>query len=199
MWQRLSCAKGKIFWRTFPVIDLTAKQVEIIRRVMGLYFGDGGARVYLYGSRAKGTSWKYSDVDLAIDAPQPLDILLVDRIKSTLSIAGIPYRIDISDLNGDLSPIFRENIDRCKKLLFDGRHILVRLPSDVESAIVANARMAGMPIHAFLEQLIAVHYTPKEISLQEKIALYEKAYALRRTSPEESEAEIDRLDKLFTK
>jgi predicted nucleotidyltransferase len=182
------------------VIDLTEKQVEIIRRVLGLYLGDMGAKVYLHGSRAKGTSWKYSDIDLAIDASQPLDPLLIDRIKETISIAGIPYDIDISDLKKDLSPIFRENLDRCKKLLFDGRHILVRLPPQCESPLFADANGAGVSIHEFLERLISEHYgmDAKELSTKEKIALYEKAYALQRTDPEASRTAIDRLDRLFT-
>jgi hypothetical protein len=33
----------------------------------------------------------------------------------------------------------------------------------------------------------------------DRIRLYEKAYALRRTNPEESEAEVARLDRMFTK
>jgi predicted nucleotidyltransferase len=39
------------------MVDLTTEQLKIIRGVLGLCLGADGAKVYLYGSRAKGTLW----------------------------------------------------------------------------------------------------------------------------------------------
>jgi predicted nucleotidyltransferase len=140
------------------MVDLTADQLDTIRGALGFCFGADGAQVYLYGSRAKGTSWKYSDIDLAIDAPQPLDLLLADRIRRTISAAGIPYRVDIVDLNGRLSPIFRENVDRCKVLIFEGRHLLVQLPQPFEGQILDDAKAAKIPPQEWITKIVQAHY-----------------------------------------
>jgi hypothetical protein len=42
-------------------------------------------------------------------------------------------------------------------------------------------------------------FSADNFSNSDRIRLYEKAYALRRTNPEESEAEVARLDRMFTK
>jgi predicted nucleotidyltransferase len=140
------------------MIALSNEQLEIIRKSSGFTSETWGAKVYLYGSRAKGTSWKYSDVDLAIDAPHPIDLLLADRIRNTLTEAGIPYRIDITDLNADLSPIFRENIERCKKILFDGKYLLIHLPHNFENEVLKEAQLRGLRPQELVEQFIENHY-----------------------------------------
>lgn len=140
------------------MIDLSAGQLEIIREVLGLCLGISDARVYLHGSRANGTAWKYSDIDLAIDAPFAIDPLLADRIRSTISAAGIPYRVDITDLNGRLSPIFLENVNRCRELIFEGRHLIVQLPKDFWKKILSDAQAMGMAPHAFVTKILGDHY-----------------------------------------
>jgi uncharacterized protein len=50
--------------------------------------------VYLFGSRAKGTSDPGSDVDLAI-MNEDLDRKTIGRIKSEFEESSLPYRVDI--------------------------------------------------------------------------------------------------------
>jgi hypothetical protein len=42
-------------------------------------------------------------------------------------------------------------------------------------------------------------FSSNDFSNADRIKMYEKAFALRRTNPDESEAEIARLDRMFTK
>lgn len=73
---------------------------EIKRKICGvlkLLFPH--ARVYLYGSRARGTFHDRSDIDLAIDngkAPEPLRL---GEARDMLEGIRSPYKIDLFDFN----------------------------------------------------------------------------------------------------
>lgn len=66
-------------------------------------------KIYLYGSRARGTNRPRSDIDLAIDTGQKSPRLDVEEAKSVLEGTFIPYKIDLVDLNG-VSEEFRNLI-----------------------------------------------------------------------------------------
>ena len=56
------------------------------------------AKVYLFGSRARGTVSKISDIDLAIDNGQKiLPIGLLAEARDMLNASNIPYKIEIVD------------------------------------------------------------------------------------------------------
>jgi predicted nucleotidyltransferase len=58
-----------------------------------------GAKVYLYGSRARGDFHDRSDIDLAIDIGVGNERLRLGEAKSVLEGLHCPYKIDIVDLN----------------------------------------------------------------------------------------------------
>ena len=68
-----------------------------ITAVLSALFPD--AKIYLFGSRARGTNGKYSDIDIAIDAGKPLPIESIDEAKSMLNESNILYFIDILDFH----------------------------------------------------------------------------------------------------
>jgi predicted nucleotidyltransferase len=68
-----------------------------------------GAKIYLYGSRARGVFSQYSDIDLAIDAGAGKERLRLDEARSMLEASNIPYKIDLVDLN-HATGSFRESI-----------------------------------------------------------------------------------------
>lgn len=56
------------------------------------------ARIYLFGSRARGTNGKYADIDIALDAGKRLQARDVDEVKSMFQESNIIYKIDVVDL-----------------------------------------------------------------------------------------------------
>jgi predicted nucleotidyltransferase len=68
--------------------------------------------IYVFGSRAKGTAAKYSDLDLTIDckgARMPSRVLA--KLEMAFEDSPLPYKVDIVDLNG-ISPNFRTAITK---------------------------------------------------------------------------------------
>ena len=52
--------------------------------------------VYAYGSRTTGHARRFSDLDLAIDAPLPL--ALRSRLETDFEESDLPWRVDIRSL-----------------------------------------------------------------------------------------------------
>ncbi len=63
----------------------------------------------LYGSRAKGTQNKRSDIDICFFEPIPLAILSL--IKEDLEESNLPYSVDLSNFN-TMSSDFQNNIKK---------------------------------------------------------------------------------------
>ena len=79
--------------------------LDIIRR----HLPDPGLKVFLFGSWAKGSAEPTSDIDIAILGPQPIDDMLLLRLREEIN--GIPTlrRIDVVDLN-NADERFREEV-----------------------------------------------------------------------------------------
>lgn len=67
------------------------------------------AAVFLYGSRAKGTARRTSDIDIAILPQTPLPAWVLSEIREALEESHIPYQVDLMDLS-TADPSFRERI-----------------------------------------------------------------------------------------
>lgn len=57
------------------------------------------AKIYLFGSRARGTNAQYADIDIALDAGKKLSNIDVDEVKSMLNESNIIYKIDVVDIH----------------------------------------------------------------------------------------------------
>jgi predicted nucleotidyltransferase len=57
------------------------------------------AKVILFGSRAQNRYGKNSDIDIALDASEPISRSIVHEIKAVLNETSIPLLIDLVDLN----------------------------------------------------------------------------------------------------
>lgn len=57
------------------------------------------AKIYIYGSRARGTFGPGSDIDLAIDIEGKKDRVKFGEARAVLENLSIPYKIDLVDLN----------------------------------------------------------------------------------------------------
>ena len=94
---------------TMPHDGVLPEEKAKIRRLVHAIIPD--VTVYLYGSRAKGTSTIASDIDLAIDAKTKLNPRIPAEIKSVLEGSFLLYAFDIVDLNA-VSADFRETIKK---------------------------------------------------------------------------------------
>lgn len=56
------------------------------------------ARVYLFGSWARGEQRKTSDIDIAIEHKGDLSPRAISNIRELLEESYIPYRVDVVDL-----------------------------------------------------------------------------------------------------
>lgn len=59
-----------------------------------------GSKVYLFGSRARGTNYEGSDIDIALDAGKKIDRLLIGNILEEMEASSIPFFVDIVDMHG---------------------------------------------------------------------------------------------------
>ncbi len=67
----------------------------IIRMLNGLL---PGVKIYLFGSRAKGTYKDVSDIDLALDMGRKLDLSEIAQAQNVLEAVNILRKVDIVDL-----------------------------------------------------------------------------------------------------
>ena len=68
------------------------------------------AKIYLFGSRARGNNTERSDIDLALDIGAPIPRRIIGEIMSVLEATDIINSIDVVDLNGSISPTMRASI-----------------------------------------------------------------------------------------
>lgn len=69
------------------------------------------ARVYLFGSHARGEASRASDVDVAVLPRKPLPVGLLSAIREELEESRIPYVVELVDLSA-AEPSFRKTVQR---------------------------------------------------------------------------------------
>jgi predicted nucleotidyltransferase len=67
------------------------------------------ADVYLFGSRARGDQRVWSDVDIAVDAHEPMPEETLVNLRGALEECSVPLFVDVVDL-GRVSPAFRNRV-----------------------------------------------------------------------------------------
>lgn len=72
----------------------TETKDKIVRLITALL---PDVKIYLFGSRARGTNDEWSDIDLALDAGKKLPLTAVDEVGSVLAETNLPYKIDVVD------------------------------------------------------------------------------------------------------
>lgn len=86
-----------------------------LARVWGVLRGvlPSRARVWVFGSRARGAARPASDLDLAVDAGRPLTRGEFGALADAFEESDLPYRVDVADLHA-VSPSFLARIMRDK-------------------------------------------------------------------------------------
>lgn len=76
------------------MISLSAEQLDYIRKIVVNPLKRHGARVYCFGSRARGDAAPFSDLDLMVVADSPLKSELT-RIREELEEGSFPYVVEL--------------------------------------------------------------------------------------------------------
>jgi hypothetical protein len=85
------------------------KALEEVRRFVLQAVGADDARIYLFGSWARGEATRLSDIDVAIDPSTPLPRGTLARLREQLEESAVPYHVDIVDLSR-ADPEFRRRV-----------------------------------------------------------------------------------------
>ncbi|NOQ34239.1 MAG: hypothetical protein GQ567_08640 [Methanosarcinales archaeon] len=92
---------------------------EILAEVAGIvarHLPD--ARIFLFGSRAKGDARETSDFDIAVDAGSKISLGVIARIKDEIDELRTLKSIDIIDLNR-VNPEFKTIIRKSRVTIYD--------------------------------------------------------------------------------
>ena len=73
--------------------------IRAAMRIAVRELGAQPARLYLFGSRARGEAARASDIDIAILPDAPLEPGTLARIRDALEESTIPYEVDVIDLS----------------------------------------------------------------------------------------------------
>lgn len=68
-------------------------------------------KVYLFGSRARGTHKEGADIDLALDAQEKISFTTILKIQHDIEETTIPVFVDVVDLDGT-SDDFKNEVKR---------------------------------------------------------------------------------------
>lgn len=80
----------------------TYDKAEILRMVKGivsLVLPNAKPKLFVFGSQAGLNEWKQADVDLGIDAGEPIDWKKLSTIKDLIAALPVIYRFDVIDFN----------------------------------------------------------------------------------------------------
>ena len=107
--------------------DVTTQELTIIESILQNSL-PVNSQVWVFGSRAKHQAKYNSDLDLAIEAPEPLNSQTRMQLETQFDESYLPYSVDIVDMQ-TVEPYFKEIIDQQKVLFpFKGNVPELRFP-----------------------------------------------------------------------
>ena len=94
-----------------PNFVMPSADLDEVRRIVRAGLRGNDARVYLFGSWARGHNRKTSDIDIAILPSTPLPANLMSEIREALDESTVVYPVEVVDLS-EVSPEFRDRVLR---------------------------------------------------------------------------------------
>lgn len=86
-------------------IHVTPEELLIITKIL-----KGYPPCYVFGSRAKGTQKRFSDLDLCFKGNTPIPDAVIAELEEKFSESNLPFKVDIIDYH-TISPSFRRVIE----------------------------------------------------------------------------------------
>ena len=93
-------------------ILLNPEERRIVRAILSLHLPPG-TQVFVFGSRAGGRTKPLSDLDLSIDAAQPLPMATLAGLADAFDESSLPWKVDLVD-RASVSEAFGKIIDAAK-------------------------------------------------------------------------------------
>jgi len=90
------------------MIDLEPRHLETVRRILAAHLP--GVEVRAFGSRVRGTARRFSDLDLAVVADDPLPADRLEALRDAFSASDLPILVDVLDWHA-VNPAFRAVVD----------------------------------------------------------------------------------------
>lgn len=100
-----------------PPIDMRPDHWAIVRDILCKHVP--GREVWAFGSRARGTAKRYSDLDLAVITDEPLPVAVMAALVDDFSESDLPWRVDVVDW-AVTGAAFRRVIEWDRVVLFEG-------------------------------------------------------------------------------
>ena len=91
-------------------LQLEERHHKIIQQILIKY----PYHFYAYGSRVKGTAWKYSDLDVCYQEEVPLSI--ISQIREQFAESNLPFEVELVNWE-HMRPKFQELIKKDLTLL----------------------------------------------------------------------------------
>lgn len=93
------------------MIQHTSPHLKTVRRILLKRLQGYDARIYLFGSMARGEFRRASDIDVAVLPTGSLPEGILSEIREELENSGVPYRVELIDL-AKASPGFASHVQR---------------------------------------------------------------------------------------
>ena len=90
------------------MFNLSDAEQQIIAGVLSRYI-DADCEVFVFGSRAKLTNHRHSDLDMVVRSDAPIDLSKLALISDAFSESDLPFRVDFIDWNR-ISEEFRSHM-----------------------------------------------------------------------------------------
>jgi type I restriction enzyme S subunit len=90
-------------------IDLSDEELSIVQDVLRRHVPE--REVWAFGSRARHTAKKFSDLDLAVIGETPLGLALQAAMNEAFQESALPFKVDLVDW-ASITPAFRQVIER---------------------------------------------------------------------------------------
>ncbi|MBC7531164.1 MAG: nucleotidyltransferase domain-containing protein [Oligoflexus sp.] len=94
---------------------LTLLQFSFLDKNVFTKLKNAGAKVFIFGSRARGSQSEFSDVDILVDASVDLSSL-IGSIAEEMEESNFPYKVDIVE-SQRLADSYRASVSKDKILL----------------------------------------------------------------------------------
>jgi predicted nucleotidyltransferase len=90
-------------------VDAAVHDLAEVRRLVLEGLAGYAVSVYLFGSHARGTARRTSDIDVAILPFEPIPAWALSALRGVLEESRVPYQVDLVDLSM-ADPTFRERV-----------------------------------------------------------------------------------------
>jgi hypothetical protein len=90
-------------------VETASRDLTEVKRIVLKGLAGYAVRVYLFGSHARGTAHRASDIDVAILPLEPIPPWLLSVLRGALEESHVPYRVDLVDLSMT-DPAFRARV-----------------------------------------------------------------------------------------